>query len=75
MSGSRWGAAWTRTWSISQGATQLDESSCRGSCMRNLVLDLSFGISLELVLTEDGILVARWLWCDLRVGSAEVGMA
>ena len=43
--------------------------------MRNLVFDLTLGISLELVLTDDGILVARWLWCDLRVGSAVVGAA
>ena len=43
--------------------------------MNHFFLDLTFGISLELVLAEDGILVARWLWCDRRVGSAEVGVA
>jgi hypothetical protein len=43
--------------------------------MRNLVLDLSFGISLELVLAEGRVLVARWLWCDLHVGWAEIGVA
>ena len=43
--------------------------------MRNLVFDLTLGISLELLIADDGIVAARWLWCDLRVGSAEVGMA
>jgi hypothetical protein len=43
--------------------------------MRNFVLDLTFGISLELVLDEEGILAARWLWCDILVGSAEVDAA
>ena len=43
--------------------------------MRNFVFDLTLGISLELFLADGGIVAARWLWCDLRVGSAEVGMA
>jgi hypothetical protein len=43
--------------------------------MSNLVLDLPFGISLELALTGRGILAAHWLWCDLRSGSAEIGVA
>ena len=43
--------------------------------MSNVIVDLPFGISLELVMGVDGIVAARWLWCDLCVGSAEVGAA
>ncbi len=44
--------------------------------MNHYVLDLTLGISLELFLDPlGGILSARWLWCDLLVGSAEVGAA
>jgi len=45
-------------------------------CSVDLVHDLPFGISLELFFDKErGILAARWLWCDLLVGSAEVGAA
>jgi hypothetical protein len=59
----------------SSAPTQLGRGSRRFACMNHFVLDLTLGISLGLVLADDGILVARWLWCDLRVGAAEVGVA
>jgi hypothetical protein len=40
---------------------QLGARSCRWTSINHFVLDLTLGISLELVRDEDGILSARWL--------------
>jgi hypothetical protein len=58
----------------STAATQLDGRSCRRTGMTHYVHDLPLGISLELFFDEQGgVVTARWLWCDLVVGTAEVG--
>jgi hypothetical protein len=56
----------------STSPTQLEGGWCRWTSMNHFVLDLTLGISLELVRDEDGILSARWLWCDIPIGSVAV---